>query len=131
VLKDLDGKAHALTDYKGKVVVLDFWYRGCGWCMRAMPQVNQLAEDFKGQPVAVLGMCTDRDEKDARLVADKMKLTYPVLRAEGVPDKYKVQGFPTLVVIDQKGEVRDVHVGYSPALRDEVAKVIRGLLAKK
>jgi peroxiredoxin len=130
-LKDLDGKVHALADYEGKVVVLDFWYRGCGWCMKAMPQVNQLAADFKGQPVAVLGMCTDRDEKDARLVADKMKLTYPVLRAEGVSERYKVQGFPTLVVIDPKGAVHDVHVGYSATLRDEVAKVIRELLAKK
>jgi peroxiredoxin len=130
-LKDLDGKAHALADYKGKVVVLDFWYRGCGWCMRAMPQVKQLADDFKGQPVAVLGLCTDPDEKDARFVADKMKLNYPVLRAKGVPEKYKVQGFPTLIVIDQEGAVRAFHVGYSATLRDDVAKVVRGLLAKK
>jgi peroxiredoxin len=130
-LKDLGGKTHKLADYKGKVVVLDFWYRGCGWCMKAMPQVNQLAADFQGQPVAVLAMCTDPDEKDARLVADKMKLTYPVLRAQGVPEKYKVQGFPTLIVIDPEGTVREFHVGYSPTLRDDVAKVIRGLLTKK
>ncbi len=130
-LKDLDGKTHKLADYKGKVVVLDFWYRGCGWCMKAMPQVNQLAADFQGQPVAVLAMCTDRDEKDARLVADKMKLTYPVLRAQGVPEKYQVQGFPTLIVIDPEGAVRVFHVGYSPTLHDDVAKVIRGLLAKR
>jgi peroxiredoxin len=130
-LKDLDGKAHALADYKGKVVVLDFWYRGCGWCMKAMPQVKQLADDFKGRPVVVLGMCTDPDEKDARLVADKMKLTYPVLRAKGVPEKYKVEAFPTLVVIDQEGTLRAFHVGYSATLRDDVAKEIRALLAKK
>jgi peroxiredoxin len=130
-LKDLDGKPHALADYKGKVVVLDFWYRGCGWCMKAMPQVKQLADDFKGQPVAVLGMCTDPDEKDARFVVDQMKLKYPVLRAQGVPEKYKVQGFPTLIVIDPKGVVRAFHVGHSATLHDDVAKEIRGLLAKK
>ena len=39
-LKGLDGKTHKLKDYSGKVVVLDFWYRGCGWCIKAMPQVS-------------------------------------------------------------------------------------------
>ena len=42
-----------------------------------------------------------------------------------------VQGFPTLIVIDPEGNVREFHVGYSPTLRDDIAKVIRGLLAKK
>ena len=130
-LKDLEGKSHALKDYRGKVVLLDFWYRGCGWCMRAMPQVKQLADDFRGRPVAVLGMNTDRDDKDARFVVDAMALNYPVLKAEGVPPKYKVRGFPTLVIIDPEGKVADVHVGYSPTLHDEVAKVVEGLLGKK
>lgn len=84
-IKDLEGKTHALKDYRGKVVILDFWYRGCGWCIRAMPQVKELADDFRGQPVAVLGMNTDRDEKDAQFVVEEMKLNYPVMKAEGLP----------------------------------------------
>ena len=129
--KDLDGKPHALKDYRGKVVVLDFWYRGCGWCIRAMPQVNQLADDFKDQPVAILGMNTDREEKDAKFVVEAMALKYPILKAEGLPQKYGVQGFPTLVLIGPDGTVRDLHVGYSPTLREEVAKEIRELLSAK
>lgn len=128
---DLDGKQHALEDYRGKVVVLDFWYRGCGWCIKAMPQVNQLAADFRGEPVAVLGMCTDENEQDARLVADKMQLSYPVLKASGLPQKYQVTGFPTLVIVDQQGTLHEVEFGYSPNLRDDVAKTIRALLKKR
>ena len=128
--KDLEGKPHSLKGYRGKVVILDFWYRGCGWCIRAMPQVKELAADFKGQPVAVLGMNTDREEKDAKFVVDEMGLNYPVLKAQGVPEKYHVRGFPTLIIIDQEGKVADVHVGYSPTLRDEVAKAVKGLLAR-
>jgi thiol-disulfide isomerase/thioredoxin len=129
--KDLDGKPHALKEYRGKVVVLDFWYRGCGWCIRAMPQINQLADDFKGQPVAILGMNTDREEKDAKFVVEAMALKYPNLKAEGLPQKYGVQGFPTLILIGPDGTVRDLHVGYSPTLREEVAKEIKALLSAK
>jgi peroxiredoxin len=129
--KDLDGKPHALKDYRGKVVVLDFWYRGCGWCVRAMPQVNQLADDFKGLPVAILGMNTDREEKDAKFVVEAMALKYPNLKAEGLPEKYGVRGFTTLILIGPDGTVRDLHVGYSPTLREEVGKEIRALLVAK
>ncbi|MGC8640806.1 MAG: TlpA family protein disulfide reductase, partial [Isosphaeraceae bacterium] len=130
-LKGLDGKTHRLADYRGKVVVLDFWYRGCGWCIKAMPQVNALAEQFHDRPVAVLGMNTDRKEDDAKLVADVMNLKYQTLRALGIPEKYHVQGFPTLILIDPEGKVRDVHVGYSPTLRADVAKAIEVLLPGK
>lgn len=125
---DLDGKRIRLADLRGQVVVLDFWYRGCGWCIKAMPQMNQLARDFAGQPVAVFGMNTDKNEADARFVIEKMELKYPTLKAEGLPPKFGVQGFPTLLVIDKQGIVRDVHVGYSPTLRDEVGGVIREIL---
>ncbi len=128
-LDDLDGKSHALADYRGKVVVLDFWYRGCGWCIRAMPQVQQLSEDFKNEAVAVLGMNNDHDEKDAQFVVDAMHLTYPVLKATDVPGKYNVHGFPTLIIIDQQGTVRDVHIGYSKTLRADVGTIIKELLA--
>jgi thiol-disulfide isomerase/thioredoxin len=130
-LKGLDGKTHSLASYRGKVVVLDFWYRGCGWCIKAMPQVNALAEQFQGRPVAVLGMNTDRKEDDAKLVVQEMGLKYETLRAQGIPEKYGVQGFPTLILIDAEGKVRDVHVGYSPTLRVDVGKTIDELLAHK
>jgi thiol-disulfide isomerase/thioredoxin len=126
---DLDGHKHALADYRGQVVALDFWYRGCGWCMRAMPQIKALADQFHGRPVAILGMNTDREDKDARYVIDKLQLNYPVLHARGIPEKYGVQGFPTFIIIDQKGVVRARHVGYSQDLREEMSKTIDSLLA--
>ena len=91
--KDLEGKTHRLADYRGKVVVLDFWYRGCGWCMHAMPQVKQLAETFRDQPVAVLGMTIDEDPKDARIVVEAMDLRYPVIRP-GTAGEIRCAGLP-------------------------------------
>jgi thiol-disulfide isomerase/thioredoxin len=128
--EDIDGKKHSLAGHRGKVIVLDFWYRGCGWCIKAMPQIKKVVEHYQGQPVVVLGMNTDREEKDARFVVDKLKLNYATLKAEGLPEKYGVQGFPTLIVIDQNGVVRGRHVGYSATLREELIKQIDGLLVK-
>lgn len=129
--QDLNGHRHSLKDYKGKVVVLDFWNRGCGWCMRTIPQVKQVAEQFLGREVVVLGMNTDRDEKDARLVISKLKLSYPILKAGALPAKYMIPGFPTLLVIDQQGVVRDMYVGYSPTLGKDVSEIIEALLNEK
>jgi thiol-disulfide isomerase/thioredoxin len=129
--KDLDGMTHRLADYRGKVVILDFWYRGCGWCMYAMPQVNRVAEIFRDQPVAVLGMTIDDDVKDGRAVVEAMGLRYPVIQARELPEKFGVQGYPTLIVIDQHGTLRDIHSGYSPRLFEELSDRVRGLLAEK
>jgi peroxiredoxin len=128
---DMDGKTVTLANLRGKVVVLDFWYRGCGWCLKAMPQLNRLADDFAGQPVAIFGMNTDHNQADARFVIEKMGLNYPTLKAEGQQENFGVEGFPALIVIDQRGRVHDIHVGYSPTLREEVGKEVRDLLAGK
>jgi thiol-disulfide isomerase/thioredoxin len=127
---DLAGKPHALKDYRGKVVVLDFWFRGCGPCIAAMPQVKQLAEDFKNEPVVVLGMSADEDQKDAQFVADKLELTYPILNAKSIREQYQVQTMPTLIVIDQQGIVR--HVELDPRhLRDDIGRVVNDLLKQQ
>jgi thiol-disulfide isomerase/thioredoxin len=127
---DIDGKPVKLADFRGKVVVMDFWYRGCGFCMFAMPQVKQLAEDYKDKPVVVLSMNTDLKEEDARFVVDAFGLKHPTIKAGGINDKYGIHGFPTMVVIDPAGIVRDVHVGYSKTLRADVGKKIDGALAR-
>ncbi|MEM9251108.1 MAG: TlpA disulfide reductase family protein [Planctomycetota bacterium] len=132
-LDDLSGQPHRLADYRGRVVVLDFWYRGCGWCIYAMPQINELAEAYAEQPVAVLGMNKDLQLDDALLVEEQMQLAYPSLQINqqaGLPEKYGVRGYPTLVIIDQDGVVREYHVGYAPDLFEQVSATIDRLLGE-
>ena len=111
--------------------MLDFWYRGCGWCIRSMPQVNAVSKRFKNEQVAVFGMNT-RDTLDvATPVIERLKLEYPQLKAEKISEQYKIQGFPTLVILDQQGIIRDVHVGYSPTLKDDVIRSVKFLRKRR
>lgn len=121
---DLDGKKHSLADYRGKVVVLDFWYRGCIWCVRAMPDIKKVVERYRDKPVVIFGMNTDRSDADATFVANKLSLNYTTLHAGDTPTDYHVSAFPTFVVIDTKGKIHDVHVGYSPDLAQIMEKAI-------
>ena len=129
--KDLDGKEHSWVDYRGKIVVLDFWFRGCSWCIRAMPQLKQIAEQYKGRPVAVLGMNTDSELTDARYVVEKMKLPYTNLQAEELTKDFRVSGFPTLMIVDPQGVIRHIHSGFSPDLKQRLAAQIDSLLAQQ
>jgi peroxiredoxin len=96
-----------------------------------MPQLRQITEHFKDKPVVVFGMNTDDKEEDAKFVIDKMGLNYRNLKATGLAEKYKVGGFPVLFIIDPQGIVRDIHVGYSPTLKDDVVHSVERLLQAK
>lgn len=128
--QNLKGEDRKLADYQGKVVILDFWYRGCGWCVRAMPQMNALFDHYKDQPVAILGVNKDKKLADAEHTVQAVGLRYENLHSLDMPALYQVRGYPTLVVLDKKGVVRDIHVGYSPHLKTELIEIIDGLLAE-
>jgi peroxiredoxin len=131
-LRDLAGKTHSLADYRGKVVLLDFWYRNCPWCLRSVPQLKQLSAAFQGQHVILIGMNVDKFEADARFVVEKMRLDYLNLRADDdLLKKYGMVGCPAFVVIDRQGTVREIHIGYSPTFYSDMSDLVRQLLAQR
>lgn len=128
---DLDGKNVTLADFKGKILVLDYWYRGCFWCVRSMPQLNELAEHYKGKPVAILGMNLDEEEADARFVIRKMDLKYATLKAGSTRKDYGVAAFPTILILNDKGAVCDFHIGYAADLKEILINKIDKLLNER
>jgi thiol-disulfide isomerase/thioredoxin len=125
-LSDFDGRPHRLRDYRGRVVVLDFWYKGCGWCIKAMPEIKQLAEAYKSKGVAVLGMNIDEEDEDALSVIRREHPAYATLKARPAEKFYRSSDFgcPFFIVLDQTGRVRHVETGYSPDLARRLGKVI-------
>jgi thiol-disulfide isomerase/thioredoxin len=128
---DLNGKDVRLSDFKDKILVLEYWYRGCFWCVRSMPQLNELAEHYKGKPVAILGMNIDDDEADARFVIKKMNLQYATLKAGSTRKDYGVNAFPTILILNDKGAVCDFHIGYAPDLKEILINKIDKLLNER
>jgi thiol-disulfide isomerase/thioredoxin len=127
---DTEGKRHTANDYRGRVVVADFWYRNCPACILAMPQIKAIAKHFTGRPVALLGMNVDDNEADAIFMAKTLELPYPTLRAKSLEENFHMEdfGYPTLFIIDQQGVIRSLRIGYSATLAEEVITEIDRLL---
>lgn len=110
--EDLDGVRFRLSDYRGRVVLLDFWnHRTCGHCREAYPKLRELVKTFAGQPFALLGVDRD-DERDelARLVADG-EVTWRFWFKHGTEQeptflRWNIQGVPNVIVLDHRGVVR-------------------------
>ncbi len=127
-----DGKNISLADYKGKVVMLDFWATWCGPCMQAIPAVQRLSEEFKDQPVAIIGVNRDKpgDESKVQRTIERKQLTFhQAMDAKGdIAKTYKISAIPALIIIDKDGVVRAVHVGYGPGEEKVLAEQINALL---
>jgi thiol-disulfide isomerase/thioredoxin len=127
-VSDFDGGTWTNQKLKGSVVVLDFWYRGCSWCMKAMPQIKEVVAEFKDKPVHIFGVNVDEKQEDGAFVINKMDLHYPQLKGKSLVEPFGVSGYPTLIVIDPEGAVRTFHFGFSPDLKEKLEKNIESLL---
>jgi len=131
-LKNLQGNDVSLANLAGRVVVLDFWATWCGPCVSAMPHLQKLQEQFKDQPVTILGLNSDYALSDEKLAAwmEKRKFTFGTLRlTEGTStfQDYGVGGIPHTVLIDKDGVVQDITVGF---MGDEHGEVLSARITK-
>ena len=101
---------------RGRVVLLDFWATWCGPCRVVIPKLDALQARYGAQGLSVLGVSTE-DAQDVALFAQRMAMRYGVgrRRARRRRRARTASGAcPTLVVIDKRGVVRDVAIGYDP-----------------
>jgi thiol-disulfide isomerase/thioredoxin len=127
-LKDPNGNDFSLVDYRGRVVVMDFWATWCGPCRLAMPGLQELHEEFSGQPVSILGInCWESGDPVAFMQREKLNYGL-LLGADQVAMDYGVEGIPTFYVIGKDGKVVYHEVGFDPAGTDKLRTVIRHAL---
>lgn len=113
-LNDIDGKPVKLADFKGSVVVLDFWATWCGPCVASMPHLDALRSEFEDKGVKVLAINLREADKLVRDFMQKRKLGLHVVmdRDGAVAKRYSVGGIPQTVVVGKDGLVRKVIVGF-------------------
>jgi len=114
-LVSLDNKKYLLSDFRGKLVLLDFFYKGCYPCMKALPVLQALHEKYESKGLAVVGLDPfDEVEKDGmKNFLTKIGITYITLYdAKEVSKSYKVSGYPTMYLIGKDGKIIYTEVGY-------------------
>jgi peroxiredoxin len=131
-LYDANGKRVSLSQLKGKVVLLDFYFIGCSGCMASINPLNAIYEKFKNKGLITASL-TARDSKKAVLDFEKRyKINYPgYINAAEVVKSYNVTTFPTFYFIDKEGKIGNVVVGYTDDFEEKVTSVINNLLVNK
>ncbi len=104
---DPDGKNHKISDFKGKIIILNFWATWCPPCVAEMPSLNNLAETFPDQELVIIPLCQDiKLLEDAKRLYDNKKLSklhlYFDKNSQGVKS-LGVKGLPTTFILDRDG----------------------------
>jgi thiol-disulfide isomerase/thioredoxin len=133
-LPDLEGKRLALEDFRGRVVLLNFWGTWCAACVVELPRLQEIQDRLGPQGFQLLALDNEEEaEPDLEAVAgmaDRLGLKAPVLLTdEAVLEAYRVFSYPTNVLIDRQGVVRKVHTGYERGDEKRLEGEIRELLA--
>lgn len=132
VLQDLDGRRQRLSDYRGRVVIVNFWATWCPPCRREMPSLERLHQRLSGQPFAILAI--DQMEGVDHVFAFTGQLdpppTFPILLdGEGrVGKAWKVKGLPMSFIVDKKGRIAYRAMGGRQFDHPEIERRLRELI---
>jgi thiol-disulfide isomerase/thioredoxin len=119
-----------LSQFKGQVVMINFWASWCVPCRQEMPLLDSIYKKYKPLGFTLLSVNVEPEQKDAESFLKQTPVTFPVLfdAKSKVSGLYNVQGMPTTVFIDRKGNVRLMHVSYKAGDENLYMDQIRSLL---
>lgn len=129
-LPDPQGRMHSLADYRGKMVLLDFWGTWCVPCRVTMPGIQSIHERFKERGVVVLGIAIGGDEAgDPATYMKTYRFTYGLLlKGDEVAGLYNVVVLPGLYLIGDDGRIIHAEYGYREGAKDDITRIIDGYL---
>ena len=128
-LHDVDGHAVRSTDFKGKVVILDFWATWCGPCRMELPGLVELQKKYEKRGLAVIGVSVDQiGPAEVKKFAQQLGVNYPVVLADANTTQTfgGIDAIPTTFIIDRAGRIVKQHLGFTE--KEEFEKEIKPLL---
>lgn len=132
-LPTLTGDTIHLADLRGKVVLLDFFYKSCAPCCAAMPVLQSLYDKYKDKGFMMIGIdpIDDPIEDEMEDFLAKRSITYTILFAEHeLSSTYRIAGYPTLFFLDREGKIAKMHIGFSKAMEEELEADLVKLLER-
>jgi thiol-disulfide isomerase/thioredoxin len=130
-LKDLNGRSVRLSDFRGKVVLINFWATWCPPCRAEMPDLVKLQRDHRKDGLQIIGVTYPPEKKSrVRRFARSLKVNYPIiLGTREIKDRFSSEEtLPLTIVINRNGKVSDIIIGI--LLREEFDEKIKPLLMK-
>ncbi len=129
-LKSSTGENLRLSEYRGDVVMINFWATWCGPCRQEMPLLDELYTRYQRVGFNLLGVNIDDDSGRAMQMIDELGVSFPVLfdARKEVSKLYEVEAMPVTVLVDREGNVRHVHHGYKPGYEEKYLDEVRSLL---
>jgi peroxiredoxin len=126
-----DGNAISLSNFKGKLILVDFFYKSCYACMKATPELELLYKKYKDQGLQVIGIDpVDSLNDETRHFITKAGIAYPVAIDEKreLPLKYHVTGYPTIYLISKEQKVIFAIDGYDKSVEEKLEDLIKANL---
>lgn len=129
-LRSSTGENLRLSEYRGDVVMINFWATWCGPCRQEMPLLDELYTRYQRVGFNLLGINIDDDSRRAMQMIDELGVSFPVLfdARKEVSELYEVEAMPVTVLVDREGTVRYVHHGYKPGYEEKYLDQVRSLL---
>jgi peroxiredoxin len=120
----------SLAQYKGQVVMLNFWASWCGPCRQEMPLLESIYRKYSKMGFTLLGVNVEPDSQAANEWLKQTPVSFPILydKDSKVSKLYDVAGMPSTVIIDRSGKLRMLHRGYKPGDENEYLDSIRTLI---
>jgi peroxiredoxin len=106
-LPALDGGEQSLVDWRGRVVLLNFWATWCKPCEDEMPAMQRLVQELEGEPFELVAISVDTDVEAVRAFRDRLALTFPILldSDSSVSGRYQTTGYPESFLLDRSGQI--------------------------
>ncbi len=129
-LKSTTGQNLRLSEYRGEVVMINFWATWCGPCRQEMPLLDDLYNRYERVGFKLLGVNIDDDSQRAIDMMRELGVNFPVLfdATKDVSKLYDVNAMPVTVIVDREGNVRHIHQGYKPGYEEKYLNEVRALL---
>lgn len=130
-LYDSQNNPHYLIDFRGKLVVIDFWATWCGPCRMVIPFLQKIHEEYKDKDVIVIGINTYESGDPAKFMLDKGYTYRLLLNGDEVAKEYRVNSIPTLYIVGPDGKILYGEVGYRPESYPKLEQIIKDNITKK